>query len=116
MLFISYWEINPDFDPSELTAIASELISKKLYPTEGVNQIGFYVSVSDHWGITIEEAESEEALVRNTNMWRIAKPGFIKCIKSTPAMEVAKLLPVMMKLKKDGFTKMNGNGCKGEGK
>ena len=34
-------------------------------------------------------------------MWRIAKPGYIKYIKSTPAVEVAKLLPVIMKLKKD---------------
>ena len=75
MLFISYWEINPDFDPSEFAENATNLISKKLYPTEGVKEIAFYVSVSDHWGITVEEADCEEALVRNTNMWRIAKPG-----------------------------------------
>ena len=29
MMFISYWEINPDFDPAELAEIAQELISKK---------------------------------------------------------------------------------------
>jgi len=33
-------------------------------------------------------------------MWRIAKPGFIKSMKSTPALEVVKLLPIMAKLKK----------------
>ena len=101
MLFISYWEINPDFDPSDLAEIAADLIGKKIYPTEGVKEIGFYMSVSDHWGITIEESDSEEALIRNTQMWRIAKPGMIKFIKSTPAVEVAKMLPVVMKLKKD---------------
>ena len=101
MLFISYWEINPDYDPSALAEIGIDLIKKKLYPAEGVKEIGFYMSVSDHWGITIEEADSEEALIRNTQMWRIAKPGMIKFIKSTPALEVAKLLPVVMKLKKD---------------
>ena len=101
MLFISYWEINPDYDPSDLAEVALDLIKKKVYPAEGVKEIGFYMSVSDHWGITIEEADSEEALMRNTQMWRIAKPGMIKFIKSTPAGEVAKLLPVIMKLKKD---------------
>jgi hypothetical protein len=33
-------------------------------------------------------------------MWRIAKPGYIKSIKTTPAMEVIKFLPILGKLKK----------------
>jgi hypothetical protein len=101
MIFISYWELNPDFDPSELTEIAQMLISKKLYPTEGVKQLAWYVSTSDYWGISIDESDSEEALTRNMNMWRVAKPGFLRFVKSTPAMEIAKILPVIMKLKKD---------------
>ncbi len=101
MLFISYWELNPDFDPSELAEITQMLMSKKLYPAEGVNDIAFHVSTSDYWGISISESDSEEAMARSTNMWRIAKPGYIKLVKTTPAMEVAKALPVIMKLKKD---------------
>ena len=100
MIFISYWELNPDFDPGELSEIAQELISKKAFPAEGVKQLAFYMSTSDYWGIGIDEADSEEALARNVNMWRISKPGFIKFIKSTPAMEVVKILPVLVKLKK----------------
>jgi len=100
MLFITYWEINPDFDPAELAEIAQELMSKKVYPAEGIKELGFYMSTSDYWGIGIDEADSEEALARNVNMWRISKPGFIKFIKSTPAMEVIKILPVLVKLKK----------------
>ena len=100
MMFITYWEINPDFDPAELAEIGQELISKKIYPAEGVTSHAFYISTSDYWGIGIDEADSEEALTRNVNMWRIAKPGFIKSIKSTPATEVVKALPVLVKLKK----------------
>ena len=100
MIFISYWELNPDFDPADLAEIAQELISKKIYPPEGVKEIAFYISTSDYWGISIDEADSEEALARNTNMWRIAKPGIMKFIKSTPAMEVVKMLPLVVKLKK----------------
>jgi hypothetical protein len=100
MIFITYWELNPDFDPADLAEIAQELISKKVYPAEGVKEHAFYISTSDYWGIGIDEAESEEALARNVNMWRIAKPGILKFIKSTPATEVVKILPVLVKLKK----------------
>ena len=101
MLFISYWELNPDLDPSEIADVAQELISRKVYPAEGIKDIVFHVSTSDFWGITLTEAESEEAMVRSTNMWRIAKPGLMKFIKTSPAMEVVKVLPVLMKLKKE---------------
>jgi hypothetical protein len=101
MLFISYWELNDEFDPSEMAEIAQKLLSKKLYPVEGVKQIGWYVSTSDYWGITIEEAESEEQMARGSAMWRIAKPGFLKLMKTTPAMDAVKILPIMAKLKKE---------------
>ena len=100
MLFISYWELNPDFDPSEMAEIAQKLISKQLYPAKGVKQIGWYVSTSDYWGISIDEADSEEELAINSQMWRIAKPGFIKFMRTSPAMEAIKILPVLMKLKR----------------
>ena len=100
MLFISYWELNPDFDPSELAEIAQKLMSKKLYPVEGVKQLGFYISTSDYWGISIEEAENEEQLVKGSNIWRLAKPGYIKLMKTSPGIEVIKIVPLLMKLKK----------------
>jgi hypothetical protein len=100
MIFISYWELNPDFDPAEMAAIGQELISKKLYPAEGVKQLAYYISTSDYWGIEVDDAESEEAMVRSTNMWRVAKPGFIKFVKTSPAIEVAKVIPIVLKLKK----------------
>ena len=70
------------------------------YPAEGVKNIAFYISTSDYWGIGIDEADSEEALTKNVNMWRIAKPGFVKFIKTTPAVEVVKILPLIVQLKK----------------
>ena len=100
MLFISYWELNPDFDPSELAEIAQKLMSKKLYPVEGVKQLGFYISTSDFWGISIDEAENEEQLAKNSNIWRLAKPGYIKFMKTSPGMDVIKMVPLLMKLKK----------------
>lgn len=101
MLFISYFELNTDFDPSELAELAQELMSKKLYPTEGVEQIGWYLSTSDYWGVTIYKADSEDAMVRNTNMWRLVKPGIFKLIKVTPAMDAVDLISSLIKLKED---------------
>ncbi len=95
-----YWELNQDFDPAELAEIAQKLISKKLFPAEGIKQIGFYMSTSDFWGITILEADSEEQLARDSNMWRLAKPGYLKLMKTTPAVDVTKMIPLIMKLKK----------------
>lgn len=95
-----YWELNQDFDPAELAEIAQKLISKKLFPAEGIKQIGFYMSTSDFWGITILEADSEEQLARDSNMWRLAKPGYLRLMKTTPAVDVTKMIPLIMKLKK----------------
>jgi hypothetical protein len=100
MIFISYWELNPDFDPSELSGVAQSLINKKLWPVEGMKVIAWYVSTSDFWGITIVDAENEEQMSEMAGMWRIAKPGIFKLIKTTPAMEIVKTIPVMMKLAK----------------
>lgn len=99
MLFISHWELNNDFEPSELAGIAQKLIEKRLYPVPGVEQIGWYLSASDYWGISIYKADSEEALVKNTNMWRMVKPGIFKSIKVSPAMDTVDLIPALMELK-----------------
>jgi len=100
MLFITYWELNESFDPADLAEVAQKVISKKLYPTEGIKQLGWYVSTGDYWGITISEAENEEQLVQDTNVWRMAKPGLFKSIKTSTAMELAKAIPILIKLKK----------------
>ena len=100
MLFMTYWELNPDFDPSELADMAQKIISKKLWPVEGTKEVGWYISTSDHWGVTIIEAENEEQLLKMASMWRIAKPGVFKFVKTTPAMELTKTLPITMKLAK----------------
>lgn len=101
MLFLSYWELNPDFDPSKLGDLAATLLKKKLYPVEGVNQIAWYVSATDYWGVTISESETEEQMVRDAQMWRIAMPGVFKSIKTTPGIDIVKLLPILSKLAKE---------------
>ena len=100
MIFISYWELNPDFDPSELADMAQMILNKKLYPVEGTKMLAWYISTTDYWGISITEAENEEQLTKGTAVWRLAKPGIFKFIKTTAAMETAKVLPLVMKLKK----------------
>ena len=99
MIFISYWELNPDFDPTELAEMAQKLISKKLVPYPGVKQLAWYIS-PEYWGITISEAESEAAVFEEQNMWRIARPGVFKFIKTTVGMEITKVIPLMAKLAK----------------
>ncbi len=99
MLFITYWELNPDFDPSELADLAKTFLTKKLFPAEGVEVIGWYVT-PEYWGISITKADSEEAVMREATGWRIAKPGIFTKFNIAPAMEVAQVLPVITKLAK----------------
>jgi len=101
VLFLSYWELNPDFDPSKLGDLAAMLLKKKLYPAEGINQIAWYVSATDYWGLSISEADTAEQMVRDTQMWRIAMPGLFKTIKTTPGIDIIKLLPILAKLAKE---------------
>jgi hypothetical protein len=39
-------------------------------------------------------------MAKGSNIWRLAKPGYIKLMKTTPAMEVIQMVPLLMKLKK----------------
>ncbi|MFX1442688.1 MAG: hypothetical protein ACFFHV_04675 [Promethearchaeota archaeon] len=100
MIFITYWELNPDFDPAELAEIAQKIVSKKLWPVEGTKEIAWYVSNSDFWGVLILEADTEEQIIEAFAMWRLTKPGIFKFVKTTPASPVVKVIPPLMKLAK----------------
>ena len=100
MLWITYWELNPNFEPSELAEIGQKIISKKLYPVEGVKQLGWYISTTDYWGVTVSEADTEEQMIKGTQVWRMAKPGIFTEMKTSQAMEVTKVIPILLKLKK----------------
>jgi hypothetical protein len=99
-IFITYFELNPDFDPTELGDIAQKILSKGLYPPKGEKTIAMYLSTADLWGITIEDTENTEASVVGANMWRIAKPGIFKVMKTTPAMKLEELIPIVARLSK----------------
>ena len=85
------------YDPSVLAEIGQTLMEKKLYSAEGVETLAWYLTPG-HWGISITEAESVEAMMKNVNAWRIAKPGIFKSYKIQPAQETKELIPVILKL------------------
>ena len=99
MIFITYWELNPDFYPSDLVEMTQTIMNKGLVPFEGVKQLAWYIA-SEHMGITVEGAECEEAFLSNSVMWRIVKPDIFKSIKISPRMEVDKILLLVIRLGK----------------
>ena len=99
MRFISYFELNPDFDPSELAELGINFVKKKLYPAPGIESIAWYLAPG-YWGISISEAEKVEDIMDNVNAWRIAKPGIFKSYKIEPAMETNTLMPRVVQLRK----------------
>ncbi|KKK69256.1 hypothetical protein LCGC14_2935870 [marine sediment metagenome] len=100
MLFITYWELNPQMDPSALADAAQIILNKKLYPTEGVTQHTWLISADGYWGITVSEAETVEQLAKDVAVWKVAHPGLFTAFKSSPAMEPGKMIPLIMKIKK----------------
>ena len=100
MLFIQYWELNPDFDPTELAEVTQTLIKKKLTPGEGEKTLKVYFSTSEYWGITITEADSEEVLLQSAQIWRIVKPGMFKVLKISPVVDLVKSIPFLVQLGK----------------
>jgi hypothetical protein len=100
MIFITYWELNDYFDPAELGEMAQMVLEKKLYPVEGTKMLAWYISTTDYWGVTISEADTEEQMIKGSQVWRIAKPGVFKVLKTSQAMETAKVIPILTKLKK----------------
>lgn len=73
------------------------MLSKKLYLAPGVKQLAWYLTPG-MWGISVAEAETAEDIANNINVWRIAKPGIFKSIKTELALEIVQLLPLVLKL------------------
>ena len=99
MLFLSYWELNEAFNPRDVAELAAELMEKKAWPVEGVKILGWYIT-SDvpHWGITLEEAETVEQMMKGVLVWTNAKPGLFKALKVSPAMTAEDAIPLVMEL------------------
>jgi len=87
MLFLSYWELNENITPKDIVKLASELMEKGLWPPEGTEVLGFYTTTDvPIWGITIEEADSVESILKGAAAWTNAKPGIFKVLRVSPAM------------------------------
>jgi len=50
MLFIAYWELNPDIDPIKIAKKVAEAAEKGLWPPKGAKVLGWYFT-PEHWGI-----------------------------------------------------------------
>jgi len=99
MLFLSYWELNENFTPKDIVELAAELMEKNLWPAEGTEILGFYVSTDvPIWGITIEEAESVESLLKGAVAWTNAKPGFFKVLRVSPAMTAEEAIRIVAEM------------------
>jgi len=99
MLFLSYWELNEKITPKELAELSAELMEKNLWPPEGTKILGFYTTTDvPIWGITIEEAENVETILKGAAAWTNAKPGVFKVLRVSPAMTAEEAIRVIMEM------------------
>ena len=99
MLFLSYWELNENLTVKDIVKVATELMEKNLWPAEGTEILGFYTTTEvPIWGITIEEAESVESVLKGAAAWTNTKPGFFKVLRVSPAMTAEEAIRVIMEM------------------
>jgi len=99
MLFVDYWELNENISPKDVVQIAAELMEKNVWPIEGTEVLGFYVTTEvPIWGITILKAENVEQVLKDVAVWLNAKPGFFKVRRVTPVMAAEEAIPVIMEM------------------
>ena len=94
MLFISYFELNENMPAAERSEIAQKIMGSGQFPPPGINIIR-WDSTSDLWGVIIFEAESAEDVIRTLGAWRSFGGGFFKSVKTSPAMPVQEIVPLV---------------------
>lgn len=97
MQLLTYFELNPNLNPSEIAEIGASLIKKGMVGIEGQKILAWYITTC-YWGIVLTEMENETAAFKATNAWRIAKPGVFTVWKTGPAMKSEDAIPLLMKL------------------
>jgi hypothetical protein len=95
LLFVAYWELNPDKDIKEVAKLAADLTKTGKFPIKGTKMIGWY-DTPGGWGVTIWEADSEEAVFNGLLVWTKAMPGIFSCFKVSPALTAEKAIPLAL--------------------
>jgi hypothetical protein len=97
MLILTYFELNPDLDPSEIAQVGATLIKKGMVGIPGQKMLAWYITTG-YWGFVLTEMDNETTAMKATNAWRIAKPGIFKVWKTGPAMKSEEAIPMLMKM------------------
>jgi hypothetical protein len=97
MLFMAYWELNPQKDIREVGKVAAELRKSGKWPVDGVRIVSWYMTPSTpFWGTIVYEAENEESVFKNLLAWLNAMPGIFTTYKIAPVLPVEKAIPLAL--------------------
>lgn len=100
MLFLTYWALNEEMSVEERQQVVQKLTSSGLFPPKGVNIVR-WDATPDGWGVLLAEAENTSDIARSIDMWRAARPGFFRSIKTAPALPVHEVVSRTDQLLKD---------------
>ncbi len=97
MLYITYWELNPDKDVRELTRVLAKLQQEGKWPLPGTEILAFYVTPSiPMWGITIGRSSNEEDFYRSLLMLLNEVPGYFKSYRVSPVQEARDMMKLAL--------------------
>ena len=97
MQFLGYWELNENMSSADRLKIADNLMSKGLFPPQGVNIVR-WDATPDLWGTLIIEADNAEDVFRALELWRGSGAGFFKFTKIAPMVPVQDVIPIAQEI------------------
>jgi hypothetical protein len=89
--------LGADKDLKVAAKVAADLAQTGKFPPEGMKIIAFHATPSTPiWGITIYEADSEEAVFNSRLLWMKAMPGFFSFFRVSPALPIEKQISLIL--------------------
>jgi hypothetical protein len=95
LLFITFWQLGEDTDVKKIAAAAAKLTKSGVFPTKGSKIINWLVTPGGK-GVTISEADSEEAIFRSYVVWEKEVPGMFASYEVHPAVAIDKAVAITM--------------------
>ncbi|MDD1773228.1 MAG: DUF3303 domain-containing protein [Methanomassiliicoccales archaeon] len=98
---ITFWKLNPDISPENITKVAAKIMEKGLFPPEGMEILGWYICPGGK-GVTITESKTIDPAVafKNWLVWVQEMTGFFECYEVLPAVSAQEAMQMVLEKKK----------------
>lgn len=94
---VIFWKLNPSISPENIAKVAAKIMEKGLFPSEGMDVLGWYVCPGGK-GVTIVESKTIDPAeaFKNWLVWVQEMPGFFECYEVLPAVSSQEAIQMVL--------------------